>query len=297
MGNDPQPRRPPTGRRREGGGGAGRRANLASQRHAFAPDGGEDRPLSLPPTPDLPPAAAVALLARGELRPIGRLLASSNNALLCVVSGQLPGGEHPSPRLEAPCVYKPIGGERPLWDFPTGTLAYREVAAYELSALAGWGIVPPTVLRDGPFGPGAVQLWITPDPAVDRLALVEAGDQRLRRIALFDAVVNNADRKIGHLLPLADGRILGVDHGVCFHVEPKLRTVLWHWRGCQLEPEEREHLAATAAALRGALGHRLGQLLSRAECRALEERLTALLRSGRFPHPSPHWPAIPWPPY
>ena len=133
--------------------------------------------------------------------------------------------------MTAACVYKPIRGERPLWDFPDGTLAHREVAAYLVSVATGWDVVPPTVLRDGPFGVGMVQLWIDTDETVDLGRLVQTDDPALRRMAIFDAVVNNADRKGGHLLPVESGHVFGVDHGVCFAVEPKLRTVLWGWRG------------------------------------------------------------------
>ena len=130
------------------------------------------------------------------------------------------------------CVYKPIAGERPLWDFPMGTLAGREVAAYVVSRAAGWDVVPPTVMRDGPFGPGMCQLWIDHDTDVDLIALSRRTDHAgLRDMAVFDAVVNNADRKIGHLLPVADGHLYGCDHGVCFAEDYKLRTVLWQWRG------------------------------------------------------------------
>ena len=138
------------------------------------------------------------------------------------------------PTADAPglaCVYKPVRGERPLDDFPDGTLADREVAAYHLSEAIGWSIVPPTVMRDGPFGRGMVQAWLEPDPAIDPVDLIRGGAAALRRMALFDAVANNADRKVGHLLPMRDGHVYGVDHGICFAVEPKLRTVLWNWRG------------------------------------------------------------------
>jgi len=128
-----------------------------------------------------------------------------------------------------------VAGERPLWDFPTGSLAGREVAAYAVSRAAGWDVVPPTVMRDGPFGPGMCQLWIDSDPEVDIIALSRRADHAaLRQMAVFDAVVNNADRKIGHLLPDCAGHLYGCDHGVCFAEEYKLRTVLWQWRGRRL---------------------------------------------------------------
>jgi hypothetical protein len=210
---------------------------------------------------------------------------SSNSALLCRIGG------------EAVCIYKPTAFERPLHDFPDGTLGHRETAAFALSDAVGLGIVPPTVLRDGPFGPGAVQLWVDPDESVDPLELVETDDPRLRPIAIFDAVANNADRKIGHLLPLPSGTVMGVDHGICFHVEPKLRTVLWAWRGEPFEAAERSLLETFRDAIAGPLADRLGSLLSTAEVVAIGERIDALRATGRFPMPAPDRPAVPWPPY
>jgi uncharacterized repeat protein (TIGR03843 family) len=237
---------------------------------------------------ELDPAAAVELLREGRLELVGRLVVSSNNAMLGTVSK---GG------LAASCVYKPVLGERPLWDFPDGTLAAREVAAFLLSEATPWRIVPPTVLRDGPFGEGMVQLWLEPDESVDRIALVVDGDPRLRPMALFDAVANNADRKVGHLLPMPDGHIYGVDHGICFHIEPKLRTVLWRWQGARLRAEERDVLGRVRAGLGRELGDELCRLLSPAEMAATVERLDELLDGGRLPRPDPDRPAIPWPPY
>jgi hypothetical protein len=147
----------------------------------------------------------------------------------------------------AACVYKPVQGERPLWDFPDGTLAGREVSAYLVSVATGWDLVPPTVLRDGPFGPGMCQLWIDVDD-VDLAALARSDHPDLRRMAVFDAVVNNADRKGGHLLPLGN-RIRGVDHGVCFSAEDKLRTLLWQWRGLPLTDEAVDVLSRLRAEL------------------------------------------------
>src|SRR5487761_930240 len=169
---------------------------------------------------------AIDLLTNGTLEVEGRLVTASNATLYCTVRDD---GE------QAACVYKPVAGERPLWDFPTGTLAGREVAAYAVSRAAGWDVVPPTVMRDGPFGPGMCQLWIDHDTGMDLIALSRRSDHAgLRDMAVFDAVVNNADRKIGHLLPVADGHLYGCDHGVCFAEDYKLRTVLWQWRGKSL---------------------------------------------------------------
>ena len=172
---------------------------------------------------------------------MGRLVQASNTTLLVRVTGEVPGRGPTT----AGAVYKPIRGERPLWDFPEATLAHREVAAHAVSEATGWRIVPPTVFRaDGPVGPGMLQLWVETRDDVDILDLLQSGDPRLRRIALFDAVVNNADRKGGHLLLRPDGLIQGVDHGVTFNVDPKLRTILWGWRGTPIAPEELRTLAA-----------------------------------------------------
>jgi len=195
-------------------------------------------------------------------------------------------------------VYKPVAGERPLWDFPTGTLAGREVAAYALSRAAGWNIVPPTVMRDGPFGPGMVQLWIDLDPDVDVIALSRRSDHAgLREMAVFDAVVNNADRKIGHLLPVADGHLYGCDHGVCFAEDYKLRTVLWQWRGKTLPRRSVEVLRRLADDLAaGWLAGELSKHLTRAEVSATRGRVNRLLKRRVHPYPPEDWPAIPWPP-
>jgi hypothetical protein len=243
------------------------------------------------PMPVLDEAVALDLLAGGELEVVGRLWVSSNNAMLGVVRG---GG------LEAACVYKPVMGERPLVDFPDGTLARREVAAFAASRASGWGIVPPTVLRVGQFGEGMVQLWIRTDPDVDPVELVTSSDARLRRIAVFDAAVNNTDRKAGHLLPVPGGHVYGVDHGVTFSPVPKLRTVLWAWRGDPFHEEEASVLRALRAGLddgpHGGLGDELRALLDPIEVTATIRRLDRLLAAGVFPQPDPRRPALPWPP-
>jgi len=243
--------------------------------------------------PVLPVDLALDLLRNGELTIVGRLWASSNNALLCLVTRPCPD---PEPDLVAACIYKPVAGERPLDDFPDETLARREVAAYLASEATGWGIVPPTVLRDGPFGEGMVQLWIRTDPAVDPVELVVGNDERLRRIAVFDAAVNNTDRKAGHLLPVPGGHIYGVDHGVTFSPVPKLRTVLWGWRGDALADDEIRVLRVLRDGLDSQLGARLRQLLDPIEVRATARRIDALLLAGVFPQPDPRRPALPWPP-
>ncbi|GAA2261807.1 phosphatidylinositol kinase [Streptomyces ruber] len=265
------------------------------------------------------PGTTAELLAKGELTVRGRIREASNAALYCtVVQGE----------REAACIYKPVAGERPLWDFPDGTLAGREVAAYEVSEATGWGLVPPTVLRDGPYGEGMCQLWIEPDPEpgpddgllalVDgeepgegwkaigfaevgegRTALlVHADDERLRRLAVLDAVINNADRKGGHLLPAAGGRLYGIDHGVTFNTENKLRTLLWGWAGEPLTAEATGVLATLREGLAdgGPLAATLSELITGAELDATRARVDALLASGRHPEPGGEWPAIPWPP-
>lgn len=238
-------------------------------------------------------AATVEVLRDGVIDVLGRVLGSSNNALLVTVA--CPG---PEPRAVHTAIYKPTAGERPLDDFPDGTLTRREVAAWHVSEASGWDIVPPTVLRDGPFGEGMVQAFIEPDPSVDVVALITSADPRLRRMAVLDAAINNTDRKGGHILPVDGGRhIHGVDHGVCFSTVPKLRTVLWAWRGRPMAPDELEGLGRIRTALDGELGATLRTLLGRTEVRATVRRVDALLESGRFPLPSPTWPAIPWPPF
>ncbi|WP_264925275.1 SCO1664 family protein [Streptomyces sp. A012304] len=260
-------------------------------------------------------AAPRELLARGELTVRGRIRDASNAALYCTVTHE---------GREAACVYKPVAGERPLWDFPDGTLAQREVATYAVSEATGWGLVPPTVLRDGPYGEGMCQLWIETSGEDGLLALVEAeqpepgwkaigfaevgegrtallvhaDDERLRRLAVLDAVVNNADRKGGHLLTTDDGRLYGIDHGVTFNVDDKLRTLLWGWAGEPLTEEAVEVLTGLAADLAedGALTAALSALITPAEIDATRARVAALLATGRHPEPSGEWPAIPWPP-
>ena len=236
-------------------------------------------------------------LRDGEIAIVGRIVASSNNAMLVTVTRVCPDPE-PEPVLVLDAIYKPTLGERPLDDFPDGTLTRREVAAWLVSEASGWGIVPPTILRDGPFGEGMVQAFIDADPEVDVIAMVVDDDPRLRRMAVLDAIMNNTDRKGGHILPVDGGRhVYGVDHGVTFSTTPKLRTVLWGWRGQPLTPEEVDGVERIRDGLEGDLGVTLAGLLSRAEVRATTRRTEALLASGCFPYPSPDWPAIPWPPF
>jgi uncharacterized repeat protein (TIGR03843 family) len=269
-----------------------------------------DQPL----LPTLDEEQARAVLTRGSMELEGRLVDASNTTLRAVIT--LDG-------VTARCVYKPVRGERPLWDFPDGTLAGREVSAYLVSQATGWGLVPPTVLRDGPLGAGACQLWIDePDDAEplvafvpaydlpagwfavagardsdgDAYALAHADDTRLARLAVLDAVLNNADRKGGHVLTGYADRVYGVDHGVCFHTQDKLRTVLWGWTGRRLPDESAEVLRSLAGALDAELGEALAEHLTTAEVRRVGIRVRRLLRSGRYPSPPDDWPAMPWPP-
>jgi hypothetical protein len=240
-------------------------------------------------------ATTLDVLREGEIQIVGRIVGSSNNAMLVSVTRVCPD---PEPIQQLDAVYKPILGERPLNDFPDGTLARREVAAWHVSEASGWGIVPPTVLRDGPFGEGMVQSFVEADPEVDIVSMILEDDPRLRRMAVLDAVMNNTDRKGGHILAVDGGRHLhGVDHGVCFSPVPKLRTVLWGWRGQPFEADELAGLERIRDALEGELGPALRTLLSRTEVRATVRRTDALLDRGTFPVPSPTWPAVPWPPF
>ena len=257
---------------------------------------------------------ALELLARGTMELEGRLVEASNTTLRAEIT--LDG-------LTRRCVYKPVRGERPLWDFPDGTLAGREVSAYLVSQATGWDLVPPTILRDGPLGVGACQLWIDEPEDIETLigfvpaydvpagwfavasargedgdafALAHADDPRLSRLAILDAVINNADRKGGHVLYAPGGHIYGVDHGVSFHVENKLRTVLWGWTGRAIPPASVETLHELGEKLDEALGRSLEEHLTISEVQHVRLRVRRLLRGGRFPKPPQGWPAVPWPP-
>ena len=255
---------------------------------------------------------AIELLRHGTIEPEGLLAEASNATLRAVITYE---------GVTARCVYKPVRGERPLWDFPDGTLAGREVSAYLVSAATGWQVVPPTVLRDGPAGPGACQLWIEADDADDlvdfvpadavpdgwhpvaaahgedgeQYLLAHAGDERLARMAVLDAVINNADRKGAHVLHTAAG-VHGVDHGVCFHTAQKLRTVLWGWAGQRLPAESLDTLQTLRTGLDGELGESLAEHLTIREIRATATRVDRLLTSGRYPRPRGDRHVLPWPP-
>ncbi|MDP9225091.1 MAG: SCO1664 family protein [Actinomycetota bacterium] len=228
------------------------------------------------------------MLERGEVEVLGLLPYSSNYTFLARLH---------SDESETLAVYKPDRGERPLWDFPPGTLAAREVATFRLSEVAGWHIVPPTVLRDeAPLGPGSLQLFIEHDPDLHYLTLMQHRLEDFRVFAALDAVVNNADRKAGHVLQDADGRVWAVDHGLTFSVEPKLRTVIWQFAEEPLGDSLRSELDRLGAELArpGGLGDELTDLLSPEESAATLARVETLLVEDSFPAPSSERP-LPWP--
>jgi len=224
------------------------------------------------------------LLMGGDLSVTGRLVDASNATLYATLNLD-------SETLT--CIYKPIAGERPLWDFPDGSLAHREYAAYLVSEAFRFNIVPMTVLRDGPYGFGMVQEWISIDEEVELAEFFLTDNPSLRSMALFDAVINNTDRKIGHLLPMKNGQLYGCDHGVTFHVEDKLRTVLWQWSGMPLTTLEQELLQNGRRVLEQELD--LTPYLTVEEISALHMRIERLIESGLMPTPNTEWPAVPWP--
>lgn len=227
------------------------------------------------------------LMSEGTLTVTGRLVDASNATLY----GTIVEGED-----EVRVIYKPVAGERPLWDFPDGNLAQREYAAFLISEMGGWNLVPLTILRDGPFGIGMVQQWIDIDESVDLALFYREDHESLRAMALFDAVVNNTDRKIGHLIPSRDGKLFGCDHGVTFHEEDKLRTVLWQWASQKFSDQELEQLQKLRQSLISKEGL-FTSLISDIEFKALLGRIDRLLDERTFPEPSDQWPAVPWPPF
>ncbi|MBI5879842.1 MAG: SCO1664 family protein [Chloroflexi bacterium] len=228
-------------------------------------------------------------LSHGQIDLQGLLPWSTNYTFLGVVTR----GE-----VQLLAVYKPCAGERPLWDFPTGTLCQREVAAYCVSAALGWDLVPPTVLREGPHGPGSVQLFIDCDAEQHYFTLKESHRETFKMMAIFDALLNNTDRKGGHCLIDRNGKVWAIDHGVTFHPEPKLRTVIWDYAGESIPPKLLEDMASMQAQLEqhGTVADRLAELLSADEIQAFEGRLAELLEAGRFPEPNSDWYTVPWPP-
>ena len=225
-----------------------------------------------------------AVIKNANLKVIGRLIDASNATLQATL-------ENTDPVMKV--IYKPVLGEKPLWDFADGNLANREYAAFLLSQLTGFDLVPITVLREGPFGYGMVQEWIEIDDNLDVVEFGQGNDPQLRKLALFDAIINNTDRKFGHLLVDVTGKLKGCDHGVCFHQENKLRTVLWQFSGEQFNLEEIELLNKVKKL---DLYFSFADLLTTAEISALDQRVSDLLATGKFPFPSDQWPAIPWPP-
>ena len=233
-------------------------------------------------------AEAIELLSTGDIEVLGMLPYASNYTLLARVR---------KGRAQMLAVYKPRRGERPLWDFPPGTLAAREVAAYLVSEAAGWHIVPPTVLRyDLPMGAGSLQAFIEHDPDRHYFVLMEERLEEFCPFAAFDVVVNNADRKAGHIIEEVGGRLWAVDHGLTFNVEPKLRTVIWAFAEEGLGPTLRADLERLGSELAddGGLGGKLAQLLSAEEAEATLARVEALLLEDRFPAPG-HDRPLPWP--
>jgi hypothetical protein len=226
-------------------------------------------------------------LSLGELDVTGRLVDASNATLYANCTFE---------SSTIPVIYKPVAGERPLWDFQEGNLAQREVAAYLISELGTFGVVPPTVLRDGPFGIGMVQQWIHIDEEIDLAEFYRGDNPELRKMALFDAVVNNTDRKIGHLLPISNDLVHGCDHGVTFHEDDKLRTVLWQWADTPLSDEEVRQLELLEKSIQES-SNQLRALISENEYVALLARINRLLSESKFPSPSDEWPAVPWPPF
>ena len=214
-----------------------------------------------------------AQLKTAPIEIVGRLVDASNASLFCKVGN-------------VNAIYKPIAGERPLWDFPDGNLACREVATFKVSEALKLNCVPPTILREGPFGEGSLQLWIDECEEVGERYLEESNE--LRKIALLDAVINNTDRKIGHLL-YKNNQIFGCDHGVTFHQDFKLRTVLWQFADQPLTESERNSLENMDVDL--------STLITEAEIAATNARVAKLLQENRFPLPPTDWPAIPWPPF
>lgn len=225
-----------------------------------------------------------SIIDQGNLRVEGRFVDASNATLYGIVSL----GEK-----EVAVIYKPIAGERPLWDFPDGNLAQRERAAYLLSELLAISIVPYTIIRDGPFGMGMVQQWIKEDENFDVMDFAQSQDSRLRTLALFDAIINNTDRKYGHILMDIHGNLSACDHGVTFHQDDKLRTVIWQYAGSPFNDEE----ILLLENARNLSKEALFELISPAEIDALNLRIERLLKSLTFPRPSQDWPAIPWPPF
>lgn len=229
----------------------------------------------------------IQLLAHGRLELTGQVLSTNSIFLVTVDDGA----------LRTLAIYKPRRGETPLWDFPSGTLGLREVCAYLVSQALGWPLIPPIVLRDGPYGPGTVQLYIDADPGVHYFVFREEKREELLPIALFDLIANNADRKAGHVLLDRQGRVWAIDNALTFHAEPKLRTVIWDYAGQPIPEPYLDDIRAlhTHLATGGELRRLLGQLLSKREIAAFLRRLGHLLETREFPFPDPNRRQVPWP--
>jgi hypothetical protein len=227
-------------------------------------------------------------LSHGEIVISGRLVDASNATLYasCEVKERT-----------LTCIYKPIAGERPLWDFPDGTLANREYLTFLISHWLGLHLVPPTVLRDGPYGTGMVQLWIDIDESVDLMEFFKEDHTELRKIALLDLITNNTDRKIGHLIPTSEGAVYGCDHGVTFHPEDKLRTVLWQWAKQPFTQAELELMQLAKMLIGTEKREVVLGLIEEEELIATITRIDRALSEKCFPEPNPDWPAVPWPPF
>lgn len=236
---------------------------------------------------ELTPEATSALLDTGTMEVVGRVAWSSNAALLVTVERD---------GVQMLAVYKPQRGERPLWDFPDGTLCHRETASYQLSKALGWDLVPRTVLRDGPYGVGMVQRFIEHDLDEHYFTLLDSHVETFRRFAVFDVIANNADRKGGHCLrERGTGHIYGIDHGLTFHVAPKLRTVIWDFASEPIPDDLVSDVASLRARLDGAIGDDFRALLHPVEFDAFVGRIDALLIEGHFPEPDEGYHSVPWP--
>lgn len=242
----------------------------------------------MPPL-ELTAAQVAEVLGRGDLEVVGRMRFSSNGAFFVRACAD---------GVEVPAVYKPRRGERPLWDFPDGTLYRREVATCVLSDALGWGVVPVTVVRpDGPLGEGALQRFVEHDPEDHYFTLLAGREDRFRQFAVLDILANNTDRKGGHCLyDLANDVVLGIDHGLTFHRHWKLRTVIWDFAGEPVPAPLLDDVRRVAHDLeRGPLGRELATLLSPPELAAVGVRAADLLRDGHFPAPEPGYHSVPWP--
>ncbi|MFM6941540.1 MAG: SCO1664 family protein [Candidatus Planktophila sp.] len=228
------------------------------------------------------------ILVNGEIEVEGRLVDASNATLFVTITDN---------EETTQAIYKPIAGERPLWDFPDGNLASRERASYLISEALGSGCIPLTILRDGPFGIGAVQQWIDVNEDIDLEIYFREDRPELRTVALLDAVLNNTDRKIGHLLPSTQGKLFVCDHGVTLHTDNKLRTVLWQWAGQPLTVEEHSQLNSFLIFMDSPESSELRSLITVDEYSALRDRVVELITTMKFPEPNEDWPHIPWPPF